>query len=308
MLAMSGGGAPAAVARLPSDTGVYRFRDARGRVLYIGRASDLRRRVASYWGRLRGRGHLSRMVARVAQVEAVVCDSEHEAAWLERNLLERALPPWNRTRGAEVPVYVRLDARPGSPGLTVVHEPRDGATHFGPYLGGGQVRLAVSALNRVLPLAYARDGLGGFGRDMARVRGVASGDRAALVRGVAAALDREPATLAWLRGELARRRDAAAERLAFELAARMQAEIEALEWVVAEQKATRPEPEDLDVHGWAAGVLVHFEVRTGRLTAWHQRPCSESSAQRRVEATRPEWQPFATRNAQLAARLSHPPD
>src|SRR6202167_6297495 len=83
-------------ARLPPAPGVYRFRDAAGRVLYLGRATSLRSRVASYWGDLRGRAHLAPMVARVARVEAVACDSAHEAAWLERNLLQAGKPPWHR--------------------------------------------------------------------------------------------------------------------------------------------------------------------------------------------------------------------
>ena len=80
------------VARLPPGPGVYRFRDAAGTVLYLGRAVSLRRRVASYWGDLGDRGHLAAMVGRIARVEAVPCASAHEAAWLERNLLERRKP------------------------------------------------------------------------------------------------------------------------------------------------------------------------------------------------------------------------
>jgi excinuclease ABC subunit C len=104
------------------------------------------------------------MVARIARVEALVCDSEHEAAWLERNLLEHALPWWNRIPGGqEMPVYVRLDLRPRFPGLTVVHEarPSPDARYLGPYLGGLKARLAVSAVHRVMPVAYAADGLRG---------------------------------------------------------------------------------------------------------------------------------------------------
>src|ERR1700761_8486548 len=92
---------PAAVPRLPAEPGVYRFRDARGRVLYVGRATALRARVGSYWSDLRGRRHLTRMVAQVARIEAVACGSVHEAAWLERNLLETAMPRWNRTPGGQ---------------------------------------------------------------------------------------------------------------------------------------------------------------------------------------------------------------
>jgi excinuclease ABC subunit C len=273
-------------------------------VLYIGRAVDLRRRAGSYWGSLGDRPHLARMVARIARIEAVACDSEHEAAWLERNLMEHQLPYWNRTPGGqEAPVYIRLDRRSGSAGLAMVHSPPAGTRVFGPYLGGFKVRLAISALHRVLPLAYAGDRLSGTERDMARVRGVDPGDRDGLVDAVVAVLERDSAALASLRGELARRRDSAASGLAFELAARLQSEIEAVDWVAAEQKATQQEPHDFEVYGWADGVLVRFEVRGGRLCAWGQRPCAEAAAQPRLAATPAVWAVFAQRNAELAARL-----
>jgi excinuclease UvrABC nuclease subunit len=137
---------------------VYRFRDGTGRVLYVGRAGDLRRRVSSYWGDLRDRRHLRRMVPQVARIEALVCDSAHEAAWAERNLLERSLPPWNRIAGGlEVPVGIRLDPSPDAPRLDVVRDlrPAPGTRVFGPYLGSRRVRLAVSGLGRVYPLPSA---------------------------------------------------------------------------------------------------------------------------------------------------------
>ena len=164
------GNGPPAVARLPRSPGVYRFRDAADRVLYVGRASALRSRVASYWLELRGRGHLGPMVARVALVEAVCCDSAHEAAWLERNLLEVSLPPFNRTPGGqETAVYIRLDAGPMHPGLSVAHQagPAGQVRYFGPYLGGLRVRRTVAALHRILPLPYAGAWLGGAERDLA---------------------------------------------------------------------------------------------------------------------------------------------
>jgi excinuclease ABC subunit C len=289
---------------LPAAPGVYRFRDPRDRVLYVGRAVDLRRRVGSYWGELGDRRHLARMVGRIARIEAAVCDSEHEAAWLERNLLERELPRWNRTRGGqEVSVYIGLTGR----GLTVVHSPHRSthARHFGPYLGGLKVRHAVSALHRVLPLAYAADKLGGAERDLARVRRIAPGGRAALVETACAVLDREPAAVASLRAELARRRDQASEVLAYELAARLQAEIEAVDWITAEQKVALPEPRDFDVHGWAGGVLVRFEMRGGRLAGWTARARQRDDVRDALAATPDGWAEFAHRNAELAARLAH---
>lgn len=296
------------VARLPTSPGVYRFRDARGRVLYIGRASQLRRRVASYWSDLRDRRHLAPMVARIGRVEAVACDSEHEAAWLERNLLERKLlerrmPPWNRTPGGqEVPVYLRLDAGPAAPGLRVTHlrEPGD----FGPYLGGARVRLAVAGLHRVLPLSYTGTGMSASQRDMAATLGVGPVDRGRLVDALTAVLRREPAAVASVRDELYARRDRAAGALAYELAGRLRDEVDAVEWIASPQRVTRSSGEDLTVCGWAGGVLVRFEIRAGRLDAWTQRACGAAGASRQLAATPPAWAGFAARNAELAAALA----
>jgi excinuclease ABC subunit C len=298
-------------ARLPPGPGVYRFRDAAGRALYLGRAASLRRRVTSYWGDLGDRGHLAAMVARIAGVEAVLCDSAHEAAWLERNLLERRKPPWNRSPsgGQESEVWIRLSESAPAPGVMVVHQPRTGdrARHFGPYLGGQKARDAVSGLGRILPLGYAVDRPAGTERELARVRGASPAARADLVRAMASVLDRDPAAVATLRAELVRRRDLAAAGLAFEFAGRLQGEIEALDWITAEQKVTRAPPSDFDVHGWAGGVLVRFEIRGGRLSGWSQRACGAAAARRHLAETsarRPEWAEFVRRNAQLAASLS----
>src|SRR5437016_1822933 len=225
--------ARAAVTELPHAPGVYRFRDGQQRVLYIGRAVSLRRRVGSYWSNPGDDRRLAAMVKRIARIEAVVCDSEHEAAWLERNLLEQKLPHWNKTAGGqEVPVWIRLSWQSAAPGLSVVHtvQASPEARHWGPYLGGNKVRLAVAGLHRVMPLAYAGASLSGFEQDLARVRGVDPGTRLGLVETLTAVLDRDPATVALVRADLIRRRDIAAQSLDFERAARVQAEIDGFEW------------------------------------------------------------------------------
>ena len=291
------------VGRLPSAPGVYRFRDAGGRVLYIGRATALRSRVASYWLNLGDRRHLARMVRSVARIEAVACDSVHEASWLERNLLEERMPRWNRTPGGqEVPGYLLLDATARTPGLRMTHRPVPGRL-FGPYLGGAKIRQALSALHRVHPLAYAGNGLTGAERDLAAKRGVQSADREALVAALEAVLGREPAAVAHARAELERARDQAAAELAFERAGRIQDEIRALEWITARQRATTHEGGDLAIHGWADGLLVSFTIREGRLCEWTQRRCSQQVAAQRLADSPPAWAGFAQQNAELAAAL-----
>src|ERR1700733_8564870 len=83
--------APRAISPLPHAPGVYRFRDAAGEVLYIGRATALRSRVGSYWSDLRDRGHLAPMVGRGARVAAGAWGPPPRSSW----------PPssWMRPRG-----------------------------------------------------------------------------------------------------------------------------------------------------------------------------------------------------------------
>jgi excinuclease UvrABC nuclease subunit len=295
------------VRALPAEPGVYRFRDDAGRVLYVGRAMDLRRRVGSYWGDLRDRRHLRRMIPRVARIEALVCASAHEAAWAERNLLERSMPPWNRIPGGlEVPVCIRLETSASAPRLDVVHAPRatPGTRHFGPYLGSRKVRAAVSALHRVHPLAYVGSGLSAAQRDLGRLREAGRGDVRELAGAITAVLEREPAAVAGVRASLTARRDAAAEAQAYESAARLHEELAALDWVVAPQRVTAAAARDEDLSGWAGGVLVRFRIRGGRLCGWEQRHCRESGAG--TTGSGP-WSPFLQRNAELAAVLCRHP-
>ncbi len=305
-----GRGAPGLIAALPRAPGVYRFRDARGSVLYIGRATTLRSRVASYWSDLRERGHLAPMVARVAHIEAVCCDSPHEAAWLERNLLEASLPPWNAVPGGqEIPVCIRMDERPTAPGLAVrrLRRPVDGAAHYGPYLGAMRARQAVAGLNRILPLAATGTRLSGAQHDLARARGFAGADRVALLRALTAVLRRQPDAVVWARAELEQVRIRASGALAFELAGRVHSEVQALEWISSPQRVTTVDAGDFDVYGWSGDVLLRFGIRAGRLCQWSQRRCTRSSAAPHLAATPAGWASFAQRNAELAATLAGRP-
>ncbi len=297
-------------ALLPTSPGVYRFRDVGGRVLYIGRATSLRSRVPSYWSDLRGREHLAPMVARIARIEAVSTGSAHEAAWLERNLLEVTLPRWNRTPGGqETVVYIRLDDRPAAPGLTVEHLVRadDDRRYFGPYLGGLRARQAAAALGRIFPLSATGTRLRGSQLEIARARGVADADRRVLAGRVTAVLERQPAAVAAARAALEQLRDQAALALAFELAGRLQSEIQALDWVTSAQRVTTMDASDFDAWGWSPEMLVCFGVRGGRLCRWSQRSCNQAAAAPQLAATPPSWTGLAQRTAELAAALARAP-
>ncbi len=178
---------PGVTGALPSRPGVYRFRDQRDRVLYVGRAADLRSRVRSYWGALPDRRRLRRMVSQVVRIEAIVCQSRHEAAWLERSVLEHRMPRWNRVPGGlELPVWLRVAEQ----GVEVEHRHAPGE-RSGPYLGVLQTRAAADALDRIYPYRFASARTGAE-RDMARIRGVMPSDGPRLRAQVVATLAGDP--------------------------------------------------------------------------------------------------------------------
>jgi excinuclease ABC subunit C len=192
--------------------------------------------------------------------------------------------------------------------LTVVHDcgpqsERPTARYFGPYLGGARVRLAVAGLHRIFPLGYAADHRPGTAAEMALRRGVAGTDREPLARSLIAVLDRDAAAVTALRARLTGRRAEAARVQAYELASRIQAELQATEWITCPQRAASLTPDDFAVAGWAEGVLVRFEVRHGRMCGWRQHSRTSAQARTFLAATPPQWREFAQHNAELAARL-----
>jgi excinuclease ABC subunit C len=314
----------AALALLPPAPGVYRMRDASGRVVYTGRSGDLRARVRSYWRDLRDRPHLARMLRSVAWVEPTVCESEHEAALFERHLLLRRRPPYNRTTGVEQLVHLRLTSDPAAPALDpVVLEAgvETGGELFGPYLGWEPARLAAAALNRLYPVRYSGDGLDPSRRELARSRGVGPGDRRLLCGRIRAVLLGRPRALSGALARLAELRDRAAADLQFEAAAELQRQLDALRWI----GQARPRLGSGDVDVWAAAgagalaVTVLLEVRAGRVEECLVRGAGEEAARagrgdapRRlvagdgggaVDRNDAAWLAMAEANADLAARL-----
>jgi excinuclease ABC subunit C len=266
----------AALALLPPAPGVYRMRDAGGRVVYAGRSANLRARVRSYWRDLRDRPHLVGMLRRVAWLDPVLCDSEHDAALFERHLLTSRRPPYNRTKGVEQLVHLRLTEGREAPSLDPVVDPPAavGSELFGPYLGWEPVRQAAAALNRLYPIRYTAEGLDPSRRELGRSRGVDGHDRHRLAAGIRAVLRRDPGAVAAAVARLAELRDRAADDLQFEAAAELQRQVQAVGWIA--QARLRPAGSgDRDV--WAVAgsgataAIVTLEVRDGRLHERHLR-------------------------------------
>lgn len=287
---------------LPAEPGVYRFRDGQDRVIYVGRATELRSRVRSYAGDLGRRRHLRRMVPQIGRVEAIVCASVPEAGWLERNLLQRSLPRWNRIRGGlELLGWLVVSDDPGRPGLDLVVEgTAHGADAFGPYLGVERLALARSALLRAWPVPLAGNRLGTADRSLAEARGVGPGELAAYARQVRAVLSGDQVAIATLHALLAAASDRAVAQLAFETARQIQAEAAALDWLVAPQRVTGCSP-GLRLGATADGLAFSLQATGDRLDRWTSTRTQEPPG---VTAETPaQWHDFAVRNAELAAAL-----
>lgn len=264
-----------ALALLPHEPGVYILRDRPGRVIYVGRSRDLSSRARSYWSDLGDRPHLIRMVERVEWLEPVLCTSEHEAAFLESDLLERHPTRYNRTLGMESRVWLRLDANLQAPTLDVVHEawPKDGAAWFGPYLGWEPTRQAAAALLRLYPLRYSGTRISRSDWEMARSLGVSESHSAMLAGRIERVLRRDGTAVRAAIHGLEEMRDRAARLLMFEHAALVQQQIRGLLWITEPQKLASLEPVDHDFCAVAgtrgAAVLVILSLRAGRLIQRH---------------------------------------
>jgi excinuclease ABC subunit C len=139
---------------LPAKPGVYLFRDARGEVLYIGKAKSLRPRVRSYFQAGSDmRTAIAQLPDRVADLEVIVTDTEVEALHLEQNLVKRHRPPFNvRLRDDKSFPYIAVTVADEYPRVMFTRERhRRGVTYFGPYANAKKVRETLDVLNRVFP-------------------------------------------------------------------------------------------------------------------------------------------------------------
>lgn len=151
----------AAVATLPVSPGVYRMIDAKDRVLYVGKAKSLRKRVASYTNVSRLPNRLCRMIARTARVEVVATHTEIEALLLEANMIRRLAPTYNiLLRDDKSFPYILVTADHAWPQITKHRGARRRkGDYFGPFASAGAVNKTLAVLQRAFPLRSCSDGI-----------------------------------------------------------------------------------------------------------------------------------------------------
>ena len=147
---------------IPTDPGVYRFRDARGRVIYVGKASNLRSRLSSYFqDQAALHPRTQSMLAAARDVDWVVVGTEVEALTLEYSWIKEYDPRFNvKYRDDKSYPYLSFSLADEYPRVAVVREAKKpGTRYFGPYAHAWAVRATVDELLRVFPMRSCREGV-----------------------------------------------------------------------------------------------------------------------------------------------------
>ncbi|HEB95499.1 MAG TPA: excinuclease ABC subunit UvrC [Sedimenticola thiotaurini] len=260
---------------LTSRPGVYRMLDGGGEVLYVGKARDLKRRVASYFSRSLN-GRLQRMISRVRDIQVTVTHTEAEALLLENTLIKSLKPRYNiLLRDDKSYPYIHLSEHP-FPQLSFHRgSTRGPGRFFGPYPSAGAVRETLRLMQKLFPIRQCDDG---FYRNRSRpclqyqIRRCTA-PCVGLVDEADYARDVQDAVL-FLEGRadrivegLVQRMERAAAGLEFEQAARYRDQVAALRRI-QERQYVSGERGDLDivacaVEGGTACVQL-FYIRQGR--------------------------------------------
>lgn len=139
---------------LPTNPGVYQFRNSDGKVIYVGKAKNLRNRVRSYFQEGRPRDAKTKvLVSKVVDLETIVTDSAVEALILEDTLIKKLKPRYNiMLRDDKTYPYVRVTNEPFPRIFPTRRIVRDGSRYFGPYTDVKYVRYLLKTLRSIFPI------------------------------------------------------------------------------------------------------------------------------------------------------------
>ncbi|MGZ8567116.1 MAG: excinuclease ABC subunit UvrC, partial [Actinomycetota bacterium] len=273
-----------AASTIPDEPGAYLFRDEHGRVIYVGKARSLRKRLASYWGKpLHPR--TAAMVGAAASIEWIVASGEVDALMLEYNLIQEHRPRFNiRYRDDKSYPYLALTVGETWPRAQVLRgAKRKTVRYFGPYGHAWAIRDTLDALTRVFPVRTcsnaffdqrARAGRPCLYFDIGRCAGpcvpkVTEATQESYRAHVDAMADFLSGNARPVLQRLDREMRESADRQEFEQAAKLRDQLFAARRALESQEMVLTQPEDLDVVGMAEDDLEAafqvFFVRGGRV-------------------------------------------
>lgn len=269
------------IERFPRTPGVYLMKDAAGRIIYVGKAKNLRSRVRQYYSQSGDpRYHIRLGLPAVVDIDFLATDTEKDALILENTLIKKHKPRFNiNLRDDKNHVHLRLDPKQAYPRLTVVRRPgKDKALYFGPYASSQAVRETLRLLYRAFPMRSCTDAVFHsrtrpclyyeIGQCVAPcVPGYTTPEAYnKLVREVVLHLQgRSDELVKTLKAEIAQ----AADELRFEDAARLYKRLQAVQETMGKQHVTSLKQRDEDIFGYyRAGDTVQIQtlnVRNGQL-------------------------------------------
>ena len=264
---------------LPTQPGVYLYRDQEGNLLYVGKAKILRNRVKSYFQSRQLDGKTRRLVARIWDLEFVVCATELEALVLENNFIKEHRPPYNiLLRDDKSYPYVKLTWKNAFPQVFVTRKvKKDGSLYYGPFFPASTAYRTAELVYRFFQIRDCDIDIDGR-RGRACLKYQLHRCSAPCIAAVGAEAYREQAREARLflegrRDELKARLEAAmwqaAEHSAFEQAAQYRDALLQLDAWFNRQKAATVDQEDTDLYGSAVldgRACVHrLVMRDGRM-------------------------------------------
>ena len=263
---------------LPGRPGVYRMLDNDGQILYVGKARNLKSRVASYFQPSNVQPKVQALIAKTANMEVTITNSDTEALLLEYNLIKKHRPRFNVVlRDDKSFPYLHLETNHEFPRLNFYRGSRkEPGKYFGPYPSAGAVRDTLQQLQKLFRIRNCDDTYFAnrsrpclqyqIQRCTAPCVGLVSKEHYA--RDVSAAIKVLEGRNDEVGEELGRRMDTAAERLNFEEAAQLRDQLAKLKVIQAQQIVTAGADHDADVIAVAAAngeycVALMF-VRAGR--------------------------------------------
>ena len=265
---------------VPAESGVYIFKDASAQILYVGKATNLRNRVRSYFGSRFGlTPKIRRMVEHAADFEFFITYSESEALILENTLIKRHRPPYNtRLRDDKTYPYIKIDLKEEFPLVSFTRRVQeDGAHYFGPFASAYSVRRTLDLLKKLFPYRSCTKVITGVDsrpcleyfihRCVAPCVGYASREeyRAVIDQVLLFLQGHTEAVVRQLKSQM----HLVADNLEFERAARLRDQIRAIERVTEEQKVVTTRSEDVDIIAMKQdkdeALVEAFFIRKGRL-------------------------------------------
>ena len=247
--------------------GVYRMLDNKHRVIYVGKARDLKKRVASYFNRTQAATKTAAMMERMARVEVTVANTEAEALLLEYSLIKRHKPRFNvLLRDDKSYPYIYASTEHAFPRLQFHRGARRGkGRYFGPYPSTRAVRETLNELEKLFLIRNCKDSFFS-NRTRPCLQYQIKRCTAPCVELISAEQYRQDidAAIQFLDGKnktvvdtFARRMDDAAARQDYEQAARFRDQIGRLKEIAARQLVKRSDRKDLDILGFASNGAMH---------------------------------------------------